>query len=164
MKNNKGLTLIELIITLAIVMLILPVVWNFIQGSLDDSIDINAKVIIQTSVNSLMNQLQKDIQESKKNGIVFLDGDDNKILIVKSQSNVLYEFDEVKAQVEYHMNVDGEGEPVTGYSSTSYENIVGFTVKTSGDNGATVYIRGEMGEDARSGYELSNTYYTRNTI
>ena len=65
MKSNKGVTLVELIIAMALIFIVLPFAWNYINSSIQDNATINNKVAVQSSVNSLMNQLQKDVQEAR---------------------------------------------------------------------------------------------------
>lgn len=192
-KNNKGITLIELIVALALMMLVLPFAWDYMNSGIQDSATINNKVAVQTSVNALMTQLQRDIQEARcpinpnSESYIGIDDDGNfgldtdGFLICKPNGtgenlyqSTLYEFDEENKKVIvtsglkiYQINGFGSNEYGIDYSNSNvttgdYNFIKDITLKRIGDNGIDIYIRGEL--DSKSGYTLTNTYYTRNTI
>lgn len=190
MKGNRGVTLVELIIVVALMFIVLPFAWNYINSSIEDSANINNKVAVQSSVNALMSQLQKDIQEARypinPNKEDYIDVEDDGFLICKPRTSdesgniveqsVLYKFDEENRIVEVINGVKlitpGSGETeyeidISDATTGRYDYIKEFTLEkvenSDGvNNGVKVEIRGEI--DQKSGYSLSNVYYTRNTI
>ena len=197
MKNNKGVTLVELIIAMALIFLVLPFAWDYINSSLLDSATINNKNMVQSSVNALMTQIQRDIQEARcpinPNSETYVDVKNDGFLICKpmvdgSYQSVLYEFNEAEKKVVVKMGIElvppGIDETEYGIREenitvTEYVYIKNFNLTQVFDidvddevyddakvnkvnNGVKVEIRGEI--DEKSGYTLTNTYYTRNTI
>ena len=65
LKKNKGFTLIELIIVLALLTGVLAFFWKILGSSSKDAYTINDKIEVQNSVTSLMNIIQQDVQEAK---------------------------------------------------------------------------------------------------
>ncbi len=190
MRDNRGFTLVELIVVVALMFIILPFAWNYINSSIEDSANINNKMVVQSSVNSLMSQLQKDIQEARypinPNTSKYTKVEENGFLICKPRTfdesgnfidqNVLYKFDEENRIVEVMNGVQlitpGSGETDYEISTDNattgrYEYIKAFKLEKvynsdKVNNGVKIEIRGEI--DQKSGYSLSNVYYTRNTI
>lgn len=194
MKGNRGVTLVELIIVVALMFIVLPFAWNYINSSIEDSANINNKVAVQSSVNALMSQLQKDIQEARypinPNTGEYTKVEGKGFLICKPRTfdesgnvveqNVLYKFDEENRIVEVINGVQlitpGSGETdyeidISDATTGRYDYIKTFKlekvynsddVNNRVNNGVKVEIRGEI--DQKSGYSLSNVYYTRNTI
>lgn len=189
MKENRGVTLVELIIVVAVMFIILPFAWNYINSSIEDSANINNKVAVQSSVNTLISQLQKDIQEARypinPNGEDYIDVKNDGFLICKPNAydsgeiiyqNVLYKFDEENRRVDVINGVKlippGSGETeyeidISDATTGRYDYIKTFNLEKvynsdNVNNGIKVEIRGEI--DQKSGYSLSNVYYTRNTI
>lgn len=190
MKGNRGFTLVELIVVVALMFIILPFAWNYINSSIEDSANINNKVAVQSSVNALMSQLQKDIQEARypinPNKEDYIDVEDDGFLICKPRTSdesgniveqsVLYKFDEENRIVEVingaKLIIPGSGETeyeidISDATTGRYDYIKEFSLEkvenSDGvNNGVKVEIRGEI--DQKSGYSLSNVYYTRNTI
>lgn len=186
MKNNKGITLIELIVVLALIFLVLPFAWDYINSSLVESTTINNKNMVQSSVNALMTHVQRDIQEARcpinPNSDTYVDVKTDGFLICKpkiegTSQNVLYEFNEAEKKVVVKTGVEvrspdprfGETEykvEEDDVTVTEYVYIKDFKLTKVMDidvnNGVEVYIRGEI--DEKSGYTLTNTYYTRNTM
>lgn len=190
MKGNRGVTLVELIVVVALMFIVLPFAWDYINSSIEDSANINNKVAVQSSVNTLMNQLQKDIQEARypinPNVEDYIDAETEGFLICKPNAydesgkiiyqNVLYKFDEENRSVEIINGVKltppESGETEYGIDDTDatmgrYDYIKTFSLEkvynsNKVNNGVKVEIRGEI--DQKSGYSLSNVYYTRNTI
>lgn len=197
--DNKGITLIEIIVALTLMMIVLPFAWDYINGSIKDTATINNKVAVQNSVNALMTQLQRDIQEARcpinPNEKIYvgnkdLDGEfgfytggkfgigEYGVLICKPDGegndygSVLYEFDEVNKKVTVSSGLkigrtggSGDYDKLENGENTivgDYNFIKEITLTRVGENGVKVYIRG--GIDSKSGYTLTNTYYTRNTI
>lgn len=182
MKNNKGITMIEVIVVIALLFIILPFSWDYINSSLEDNSTLNNKMMVQNSVNSLMNQLQRDIQEARcpinPNVTNYIDVKEDGFLICKPNGldegnhivyqNVLYKFNESENKVvaEFGLELDGYrpdyGIIRAGSTIGEYNYIKDISLDRVGDNGIKVYIRGEI--DEKSGYTMTNTYYTRNTI
>lgn len=190
MKCNKGVTLVELIIAMALIFIVLPFAWNYINSSIQDNATINNKVAVQTSVNSLMNQMQKDVQEARypinPNTEDYIDAESDGFLICKPNAyddegntvyqSVLYKFDEENSRVTVVSGIKlvppGIGETEYGIddSNASYNRfdfIKSFDlerqINSNGiNNGVKIEIRGEI--DSKSGYSLNNVYYTRNTL
>ena len=190
MKSNKGVTLVELIIAMALIFIVLPFAWNYINSSIQDNATINNKVAVQSSVNSLMNQLQKDIQEARypinPNLEDYIDVKDDGFLICKPNAydeegntvyqSVIYKFDEENRKVTIVNGIRlvppamGKTEYGIDDSNANYNEfnfikkfILEKEINSSGvNNGVKVEIRGEI--DNKSGYSLNNVYYTRNTI
>lgn len=190
MKGNRGVTLVELIVVVALMFIVLPFAWNYINSSIEDSANINNKVAVQSSVNTLMNQLQKDIQEARypinPNVEDYIDVKTDGFLICKPNAydesgeiiyqNVLYKFDEENRRVEIINGVklippeSGETEyeiDISDATTGIYDYIKTFNLEkvnnsNNVNNGVKIEIRGEI--DQKSGYSLSNVYYTRNTL
>ena len=190
MKSNKGVTLVELIIAMALIFIVLPFAWSYINSSIQDNATINNKVAVQSSVNSLMNQLQKDVQEARypinPNSEDYIDVKADGFLICKPNvydeegntvyQSVIYKFDEENRKVTIMNGIKlvppGIGETEYGIddSNATYNEfnfiktfILEKEINSSGvNNGVKVEIRGEI--DNKSGYSLNNVYYTRNTI
>jgi type II secretory pathway pseudopilin PulG len=188
--DNRGITLIEIIVALALMMLIIPIAWNFMNSSVKDTATINNKVAVQSSVNALMTQLQRDIQEARcpinSNNENYVGIDENGKIGIKEEGFIIRKpgADENPQSVSYEFDAENKKVVVTSglrlkvptFGSTEfvideensnkviaeYDFIKEFTLKRVGDNGVEVYIRGEI--DSKSGYTLTNTYYTRNTI
>lgn len=172
----------------------MPFAWDYMNSSIEDTATINNKVAVQTSVNALMTQLQRDIQEARcpinpnSENYIGIDDDGNfgldkdGFLICKPNGtgdnlyqSVLYEFDKENKKVivtsglriyqpagigtdEYDKAEDGPN-----VTKGEYNFIKEITLKRNDKkDGIEVYIRGEI--DSKSGYTLTNTYYTRNTI
>lgn len=184
-RDNKGITLVELIVVLALILIVIPFAWDYMNSSLEDSATINNKVAVQSSVNALMTQLQRDIQEASRpinsNDEDYIGskelGADNEgrletgtegFLIRKpdrdgKKQSVLYEFYEDGKKVVVTSGLDFEDPTDTSESTVAeYNFIKDIKLKKVGENGVDVYIRGEL--DSKSGYTLTNVYYTRNTI
>ena len=190
MKSNKGVTLVELIIAMALIFIVLPFAWSYINSSIQDNATINNKVAVQSSVNSLMNQLQKDVQEARypinPNSEDYIDVKADGFLIRKPNvydeegntvyQSVIYKFDEENRKVTIMNGIKlvppGIGETEYGIddSNATYNEfnfiktfILEKEINSSGvNNGIKIDIRGEI--DSKSGYSLNNVYYTRNTI
>ncbi len=190
MKSNKGVTLVELIIAMALIFIVLPFAWNYINSSIQDNAVINNKVAVQSSVNSLMNQLQKDVQEARcpinPNSEDYADVKTDGFLICKPNAydeegniiyqSVIYKFDEENRKVTIVNGIKlnspeiGEAEYGIDDSNATYNEfdfiktfILEKEINSSGvNNGIKIDIRGEI--DSKSGYSLNNVYYTRNTI
>lgn len=180
MENNKGVTLVELIVVMALIFLVLPFAWDYINSSVQDNVTLNNKMAVQGSVNALMTQLQRDIQEARYPINPLLDSSDNSVyrdvnkegfLICKpGDTSVIYTFDEdekkvyVKNNLKLNRNdfiLDSIDDTDAETLEYQYIDTFSLTLKEDG-NGVEVYIRGKI--DEKSGYTLTNTYYTRNTI
>jgi len=192
MKNNKGVTLVEIIIATALIFIVLPIIWNYIISSVEDTATLNDKMAVQGSVNALMTQLQRDIQEARcpinpnTSKYIKIHEGSFKFLICKPNSNtnndgkpqnVVYEWNKDKKIVTLYQGVTlippktGSNTSETEYDVdldeegidiATYDYISDIELKKVGNNGIDVYIRGEISEKA--GYTLNNTYYTRNTV
>lgn len=96
MKNNKGLTLVELIIVLACLGMVTLFFWSILGSSSEDAYTLTDKMMVQNSVTSLMNTIQKDVQEAK---IVITKVKDDKpingILVTQVEEDTLYIFNTV---------------------------------------------------------------------
>lgn len=178
MKQNKGFTLVELIIVLACLTGVLGFFWKILESSSKDAYTINDKMEVQNSVTSLMNAIQKDTQEAKiilisetTYGIFSTSIDSDKIYEDKKyefgeESNKkIYEFDASNKTVT-RTNTIGEN-VITG----TYDNIIGFSLKSivnKSKYGVEVDIIGgkkdyDSTEIDKSKYTLNSTFFTRNT-
>ena len=63
-SNERGITIVELIIATGLFFGVITLVWSFMDGALTDSANINNQMVVQTSVNQLMNNIQKHVQEA----------------------------------------------------------------------------------------------------
>lgn len=180
LKRNKGVTLIELIIVIGLIALIIPLYWYYINSSVEDDAVINDKILVQSSVNALMNQLQRDIQEARNPinpSSDYTTVKDDGFLIRKPESiegkfqSVLYKFDEDnnKVIVTYNLKltITGNNVEINDVESpdkytSEYNFIEDFSLTKEGTDGVKVMIDGKISN--KSHYNLSNTYYTRNTI
>lgn len=184
MRNNKGVTLIELIVVVALILVAIPIYWYYINMSVKDNATLNDKVAVQTSVNTLMNQLQRDIQEARNpinpNTNNYTDIGDDGFLICKPEASdgkyqsVLYKFNDTTHTVTgtYNLKLSIEvGEDIDILDNTNdspdmyvseYNYINDISLTKDGETGIKVMIDGEIKD--KSHYKLSNTYYTRNTI
>ena len=176
MKNNKGITLVELIIVAACLSLVTMFFWTVLSSSSEDSYTINDKIEVQNNVTVLMNLLQADIQQAspKVSALlgrgIFFDLQEDLYIINGAEGLVRYEFDEVNRTVKRIIKLKENGEADTNSSAESFPNITEFLLEPmpeSGDKlGAKVKIVGGKDPDNevdRSRYELNSTYYTRNT-
>lgn len=187
MKNNKGLTLIELVVVMALLFIILPFGWDYLNSGLKDSATVNNKIMVQNSVNALMNQVQRDIQEARcpinPNTTKYVNVIGDGFLICKPTTmddeghdvyqSVLYKFEGNKVTAEFGKKLqfpnptNGETEHtivpgITGNVGV-YDFIEEFRLDLTADRkGIEVYIKGKI--DDKSSYVLTNTYYTRNTV
>lgn len=180
MRNNKGITLVELVVVIGLIFLVLPFAWDYMISSVEDSATITNKVAVQNSVQALMNQLQKDIQEGRypinpTDKYDEIDSENGFLICKPGDTSVIYKFDLTKKQVTLKDNLRLEREDLTikAVNETPetnvgvYDYIKEITLEKVSDsdgvnNGIKVYIRGEA--DEKSGFTLTNTYYTRNTI
>lgn len=185
LRNNDGITMVELIIVMGLLAIILPFGWNYVNSGIEDNVTLNNKMMVQNSVNALMNQLQRDIQEARypinPNVTEYIDVTNDGFLICKPNGtddtgnivyqSVLYKFDddENKVIVEFGLKLDSPGPGETDYdiiddnaTKGEYNYIEEFSLTKIDNNGIKVYIRGQI--DDKSGYTLTNTYYTRNTL
>lgn len=187
-SGEKGVTMVELIVVVALIFVILPIIWDYINGSILDSANINNKVAVQTTVNKLMNNIEQQVQEASNpvtetvtalHGVAKSVDDDASgaggSITIKKPNGVLvsYTYDPEREVVTYNKSVkDGSGETA---DSAEFDYIVKFDVvplgsnvtSDSGDvimkvNGLKVTIVGRI--DNKSNYTLTNEYFTRNTI
>lgn len=179
-SNEKGITMVEVIVVMALLFVILPILWDYMNSSLVDSANINNKIVVQTSVNQLMNNMQQHVQEASM-PITYTSSDlhgnaetevDGSIVIRKPGGiSVTYSYDSERAVVTY-VKEDDEGEIL---DRAEFSNIVKFDVvrkwtevisdggiETPKINGLSITITGRI--DEKSNYTLTNEYYTRNTI
>jgi len=180
-SDERGITLIELILAVTILFSIITLSWSFVNSSVEDSADINNKIIVQTSVNQLMNNIQKNVHEAS---LPITDEDEDVEFIAESLAGegegkggsitlnkpkgirVTYTYKEDKEVVEYEM-LDFDGEVI---DSAEYGNISNFSVEykpfpreeNNPVNGLQVTVVGRI--DSKSNYSVTNVYYTRNTI
>ena len=173
MKNNKGITLIELIIVMACMGTVLLFFWTVLNSSSKDAYTITDKIDVQNSVAALMNIVQQDIQEAnifnasgEGKGIVsIVNGsyvvDDEEYVLNSYKFNggtIEYVFDEGKNAVTRKLNT-GEIE--------EYNYIIEFSINpvTKENYGAEVRIVGSKDNDEanRTRCELNASYFTRNT-
>ena len=180
MRKNRGFTLVELIIVMACLSMVTLFFWTILSSSSEDTYTINEKIEVQTSVTSLMNRIQKDIQEAE---LITVNSDIETGIIIKIEANrYIFNTNYASGGISYETDTieylfDEENRTVTrneGKSSSSvgsvYYNIVSFemTPVKKDKYGAKVEIVGgrkpiDPEETDRSRYELSSTYYTRNT-
>lgn len=160
-KENKGFTLVELIIVMACLGIVLIFFWTMLSSSSEDTSTITEKVEVQNSVTSLMNIIQQDVQEAKiynisesEAGIVNIGSN------AYSFSNVNYTFDSTKKTVTRE----------TSEGSSVYNDIVSFSMERatgSSKYGVNVKITGgkkSISERDKSRYSLESMFYSRNTI
>jgi len=183
-SNEKGITMVEVILVMALLFVILPILWDYMNSALVDSANINNKVVVQTSVNQLMNNMQRHVQEASMPitySATDLHGEaasvaEDKIgsdgsIILRKPGNVFvtYSYDKERAVVTYVKEDDENPD------QAEYSNIVKFDVVRLGSdmisesgetvkkvNGLRITITGRI--DEKSNYTLTNEYYTRNTI
>jgi len=177
-SDEKGFTMVEVIVAVALFAIVMPLIWNYLNGAFVDSANINNKVAVQTTVNSLMNNIQKHVQEAS-NPITDTPSDVSCKADTKGESGVggsikilkpgniivTYTYNNEAAAVEYNMSRSGEQ-----IDSGKFDNISEFvvefkTVNVEGEEipkGIKVTVVGKI--DDKSKYSLTNEYYTRNTI
>jgi prepilin-type N-terminal cleavage/methylation domain-containing protein len=63
-KNNKGITLIEVIVVLGVIGLMAPIIMNYVIEAFKNNATLTEKVRIQTTVSALMNNLERNIKEA----------------------------------------------------------------------------------------------------
>ena len=179
MKSNKGFTLIELVIVIALLTGVLGFFWKILDSSSKDAYTINDKIEVQNSVTSLMNIVQQDVQEAKiilrpddEYGIFYAEEDSNMIYEGKEYvfgdgtNKKIYEFDDSSKTVT-RTSIKGENTE-TGV----FNNIIGFSFKKpekKPNYGVEVDIIGgkkdyDSSEIDKSRYNLNSTFYTRNTM
>ncbi|MBP3285235.1 MAG: hypothetical protein J6M02_07040 [Clostridia bacterium] len=178
-SDEKGITMVELIIVMAMFFVVLPLIWNYINGAIEDSANVSNKMVVQTTVNQLMNNMQQNVQEASMPvtySSADLEGKENESggsIEIRKPGGITatYTYDPDTATVKYEME-DAEDNLL---DSAEYGNIAEFIVKRmssnvdseSGEdlmkvNGLKITITGRI--DKKSNYSLSNEYYTRNTI
>lgn len=187
MKNNKGFTLVELIIVASLLTMVTFFFWNILNSSSEDSYTLTEKVEVQNSVTTLMNTIQKDVQEAK---IVQKNSEDDKRILISRENGdeKCYIFntylDDTEGSAYYNQDtVEYTFNPKSmtvirkkGTDDTTdiaeYNNIIEFSLESIPDDnnkyGVKVNIRGGKkpisyeGLD-KSRYSLNSTFYTRNT-
>ena len=180
MKQNKGFTLVELIIVLACLTGVLGFFWKILESSSKDAYTINEKMEVQNSVTSLMNAIQKDTQEAK---IMFISAENTYAIFVADESNSdkIYEDKEYEFGEESNKKIyefDAANKTVTRTNTVgeittvgTYDNIIGFSLKpivNKSKYGVEVDIIGgkkdyDSAEIDKSKYTLNSTFFTRNT-
>ncbi len=177
MKQNKGFTLVEIVIVLACLVGVLAFFWKILESSSKDAYTINEKMEVQNSVASLMNIIQQDTQEAK---IILISENTYGIFTTpvnssKVYENKKYEFGNESNKRTYEF--DSSNKTVTRISikggdveTGTYYNIVGFSLKpiNKPNYGVEVDIIGgkkdyDTAELDKSRYSLNSTFYTRNT-
>jgi len=180
-SRERGITLVEIIIVVALMFVVLPFAWDYINGAVQDQANVTNKNIVQTSVTQLMNNMQQQVQEAsfpimEKEDVGGLrgsakteesEGAGGSITLNKPDGvTAKYTYDEETATVSYELK-----DKVQLIDSAEYGNISEFTVipvlteKDDGTkpiNGLNITIVGRI--DDKSSYSLTNEYYTRNTI
>ena len=180
MKQNKGFTLVELIIVLACLTGVLGFFWKILESSSKDAYTINEKMEVQNSVVSLMNTIQQDTQEAK---IIQVAANTYVIFIATIDSDMIdenkrYEFGDTtnKKIYEFDANDKTVTRTVINGEDTeigTYDNIIGFEMTQPKESnkskyGVNVNIIGgkkdyRTSELDKSRYSLNSTFYTRNT-
>lgn len=187
-SGEKGVTLVELIVVVALIFVILPILWDYINSAILDSANVNNKVMVQTTVNKLMNNIEQQVQEASNpltetttalHGVAESvdeagDGVGGSITIKKPNDvSVTYTYDPEREVVTYNKNVKEGSSEVA--DSAEFDYIVKFDVVPLGSNvtsesgevimrvnGLKITIVGRI--DSKSNYTLTNEYFTRNTI
>ena len=177
MKQNKGFTLIELVIVLACIVGVLALFWKILESSSKDAYTINEKIEVQNSVTSLMNTIQQDTQEAK---IILVSENTFGIFTSPTNSNKVYEdkeyeFGEGSNRKIYEFDASNKTVTRTNINGAKtdtgvYYNIVGFSLKSINkpNYGVEADIIGgkkdyDTSELDKSRYNLNSTFYTRNT-
>jgi len=176
--DEKGITMVEIIIAVSLFFVIMPIIWSNINSSIEDSANINNKILVQTSINALMNNIQKNVQEASMPITDLVrnidceadsvaedgEGEDGSVRLLKPGGVVVtYTFDSETETVKFVMT-DRHGDTI---DAGGYEYVSKFAVdyKESEENevnGLSVTVVGKI--DSKSSYTMTNEYYTRNTI
>lgn len=170
MRENKGLTLVELIIVMACISGVTLFFWTILNSASEDSYTINDKIEVQTGVTSLMNAIQQDIQEAK---IYNISATERHIISVEEEelpdNKKIYTYSFAAGEFSYVFNESTRSvvRNQNGTSSTYY-NIENFSITPIKKEkyGAEVSILGKKINDEanKSRYQLNSTFYTRNTL
>lgn len=105
MKNKKGFTLIELVITLAILGIVLPVIFSPVFFSFKNFDTQNEKTNIISDTRAVMDYLTREIRKSDQVTV-----DDNKITITIGTDLVIYEEDNGDLKKDGKVINEGIGE------------------------------------------------------
>lgn len=155
--KNKGITLMEVILVVALVGIMVPIVTLLIKNAFSDSNTLSQRVKIQNAVIALMNKFEQTIKEADI-PVANSSFQNNKMLILKPNGETLFTFvPETSTVICEEKDLEGNI-----LATTEYEDITGIDVQLKyGGYGATIELTG--GKDNNT-YSVNNVYYSRNTI
>jgi len=162
--DNKGFTLVELLIAMAISVIVIASIAYFMNYSSKNYRNSNDEVTLQTEAQTILNQLSDLIMEASN---VKFDDANDKLIIYQKDANeeFIISFDSANHRLMFEKNVY-KGVELIANQKIFGQYVVSFQVKDTGtdDSNKEIEISFDLKKDTKT-YSVQNSIVTlRNRI